>query len=142
MDIAPEAVIAVTAFGNEAVDMRVPFQIPAKGVEDHDKAGSEVHGFILFIEHLRDNLVHSMKEAVKQCPVMKEKLPKVFVNGKNTMTVGDIDQFKGHGCSAPHSVKISTSRAETAVAAEGNKFELSAMGAAIHGATKGWIAAA
>ena len=29
-DITPKAVIAVAAFGNEAVDMRVPFEVSAK----------------------------------------------------------------------------------------------------------------
>lgn len=45
--ITPETVIAVTAFGNETMDVRVPLEVPAEGMEDHDKAGSEVHGFIL-----------------------------------------------------------------------------------------------
>ena len=45
--ITPETVIAVTAFGNETVDVRVPLEVPAEGMEDHNKAGSEVHGFIL-----------------------------------------------------------------------------------------------
>ena len=44
---APETVIAVTTFGNETVDVRVPFEVPAEGMEDHDKAWREVHGFIL-----------------------------------------------------------------------------------------------
>lgn len=47
MDITPEAVVTIAALGNEAVDMGVPFQIPAEGVEGHDKARGEVHGFIL-----------------------------------------------------------------------------------------------
>ena len=121
--------------------MRIPFQIPAKGMENHDKTGSEIHGHVLFEEHLGDHFVHSMKKTVKQCPVIKEKLPKVFVNSKNTMTVGDIDEFKGHGCSALHGVEISAGRAEAAVAAEGNKFEFSAVGTAIHGPAKGWVTA-
>lgn len=50
IDIAPDTIIAVTAFRNEAVDMGGPFQIPAKGVEDHDETGSKVHGFILLKE--------------------------------------------------------------------------------------------
>ena len=49
--IAPETMITVAAFRNQAVDMGVPFQIPAKGVENHDKTGREVHGFILFEKH-------------------------------------------------------------------------------------------
>ncbi len=63
-----------------------------------------------------------MKETVKQCSVIKEKLSQVFVNGKNTMTMSDIDQLKGHGCSALHGVEIPTGRAEAAVAAERDKF--------------------
>ena len=63
-----------------------------------------------------------MKETVKQCSVIKEKLSQIFVNGKNTMAVGDIDQFKGHGGSALHGVEIPAGRAEAAVAAERNKF--------------------
>lgn len=31
-DITPKAVIAVAAFGNETVDMRVPFEVSAKGM--------------------------------------------------------------------------------------------------------------
>ena len=50
------------------------------------------------------------------------KTPELFINGKNTMTVGDIDQLKGHGRSALHGVEIPTGRAEAAVAAERNKF--------------------
>ena len=38
------------------------------------------------------------------------------------MAVGNTDQFKEHGSGALHGVEISTERAETAVAAEGNEF--------------------
>jgi len=51
VDIAPEAVVTVATFGNEAMDVWIPFQIPAKGMEDHDKTWSEVHGLVLFEEH-------------------------------------------------------------------------------------------
>ena len=43
IDIAPETIVTVPAFGNETVDMWVPLQIPAKGMEYHDKTGSEIH---------------------------------------------------------------------------------------------------
>lgn len=46
MDAAPESVVTVAAFGNETMDVGIPFEIPAKGVEDHDKTGSEIHGFV------------------------------------------------------------------------------------------------
>ncbi len=47
----PESIIAVAAFGKETVDMRVPLEITAKRMEDHDKTGSEVFGFVHLIEH-------------------------------------------------------------------------------------------
>ncbi|GFI58731.1 hypothetical protein IMSAG025_02195 [Muribaculaceae bacterium] len=55
------------------------------------------------------------------------------------MTVGDIEQLKGHGSSTLHCVGISAGRAEAAMAAERNKFELSTEGTAIHSPTKGRV---
>lgn len=42
------AVIAVATFKNQAVNVRIPFEIPAKSMKNHDVAGSEVFGFIHF----------------------------------------------------------------------------------------------
>ena len=142
MDITPEAVVTVAALGNEAVDMRVPFQVPAEGVEDHDKAGSEVHGFIELQEHTGNDAGDGMEETIEERAVIEEEISKLRIDSKDTVAVDNVEQLKGHRGSAAHSVEVSTSRAETAVAAERDKFELSAMGASIHGATKGWIAAA
>ena len=139
IDIAPETIIAVTAFRNKAVYVRIPFQISAKGVEYHDETGSKVHGLILFKKHTGDNAVYGMEETVKERTVIEEKLPELFINGKNTMTVGDIEQLKGHGSSTLHCVEISAGRAESAMAAKRNKFELSTEGTAIHSPTKGRV---
>ena len=46
-DVTPKAAVAVAAFRNKAVNVWVPFQIPAKGVEYHDETGSKVHGLVL-----------------------------------------------------------------------------------------------
>ena len=139
IDIAPETIIAVTAFRNKAVYVRIPFQISAKGVEYHDETGSKVHGLILFKKHTGDNAVYGMEETAKEGTVIEEKPPELFINGKNTMTVGDIEQLKGHGSSTLHCVGISAGRAEAAMAAKRNKFELSTEGTAIHSPTKGRV---
>lgn len=57
------------------------------------------------------------------------------------MAMGNVDQLKGHRGSALHGIKVSTGRTETAVAAERNKFQLAAVGTAIHDPAKGRIAA-
>ena len=40
--IAPEAVITVSPFRDEAMNVRVPLKISAKGVKDHDETGSKI----------------------------------------------------------------------------------------------------
>ena len=64
--IAPEAVITVAAFRNKAVNVGIPFEIPAKGMEDHDKAGGKVQGFILLEKQAGNNAVYRMEKTVKE----------------------------------------------------------------------------
>ena len=49
--MTPETVIAVTAFGKKAVDVRIPFEIPAKSMEDHDIAGRIIFGMVQIEKH-------------------------------------------------------------------------------------------
>ena len=135
-DITPKAVIGVAALGNETVDMRVPFQVAAKSMEDHDEAGSEVQGFILLEEHAGDDAGNGMEETVEQRAVIKKKVPEIFINGKDTVSIRNIKQFKSHRCSAAHGIKITTGRAEAAAAAERNIFNLATARTAVHGAAK------
>lgn len=44
--IAPERVIGKAALGNKAMDVRVPLERAAEGMEDTDEAGDKVFGFI------------------------------------------------------------------------------------------------
>ena len=108
-------------------------------MENHDKTGSKVHGFILLKKHVGNDIVYGMEEAVEEGAVLKEEIPELFVNGKDTVAVRYIDKLKGHGGNVLHGVGISTGRAKMAVAAEGNEFRLSAMRAAEHCLAKGGI---
>lgn len=121
IDISPEPVIAVAALRNKAVNMGIPFQVPAKGVKNHNKPRCEIHGFILFKKHTGNNAVNSVKKAVKERAVKQEKIPELFIDGEDTVAVMNIYQFKGHRGSALHGVEIPAGRAETAMAAEGDK---------------------
>ena len=96
INITPEAIITVTTFRNEAMDVGVPFQISAKGMKNHDKTRSKIQGLILIEKHAGNNTVDSVEEAVEQCPVIKEELSEVHINGKDTMAVGNVYQFEGH----------------------------------------------
>ena len=44
--IAPEGAIGEAALGNKAMDVRVPLEGAAEGMEDTDEAGDKVFGFI------------------------------------------------------------------------------------------------
>lgn len=120
--------------------MGIPFQVPAEGMQDHDKPRSEMHGLVLLGKHAGNNTAYGMEKAVKQGAVIQEKLPEALVNGKDAVPVGDINQLKGHRGSALHGVLIAAGRAETAVAAEGDKFEFTTGRAAIHSTTKSRVA--
>ena len=82
-----------------------------------------------------------MKETVKERAILQEKITEGRINGKNAMTVSDINELKGHRGSAIHGIFITAGRAETAVTAEGNEFQVTAMGTGIHGTAKGRFAA-
>ena len=140
-DMTPGAVITVTAFGEEAVDMGIPFEVPAKSVEDHDISGSEIFGLIELEKHTGDNTGDRMEETVQERAVLEEKGTEIFINGKDAMAMADIDELKKHRGRAFHSVFITAGRAETAAATERDEFQLAAVGTAVHGTAKGRIAA-
>ena len=84
------------------------------------------------MKNIRETTLVTVKEAVEQSTVFKKKVTKIFINSKNTVAVLDINKFKRHGSSAFHGILVSAGRAETAVTAERNEFEFSAVRTAIH----------
>ena len=44
--MTPRAVVSAAAFGNETVNVGIPFEITAKGMKNHNKTRSKIHGFI------------------------------------------------------------------------------------------------
>ena len=57
------------------------------------------------------------------------------------MAVGTADEFKGHPGGAVNAILVTAGRAKTALTAEGNKFQFTAMRAGIHSPTEGRITA-
>lgn len=110
-------------------------------MKNHNKTGSEVHGFILFKKHAGENAGNRMKETVKERAVIKKESPEIFVNGENAVSVGNTDQLKSHRGSAFHSIEITAGGAETAVAAKRNEFKFAIMRTAEQDTAKGGITA-
>lgn len=58
----------------------------------------------MFKKHAGNDTVNGVEETVKEGAVVKEKNPELFINGKDTVSVCNVDELKGHRSSAPHSV--------------------------------------
>lgn len=132
----PETVIRKAAFGKKAVNMRIPFQGSAEGVQDADKAWDEVSALIHLVEKPEDDTADSLEEAVEQGTVIQEERTQVFINGEDDMPVSTAEEFKGHFSGAFNAVLIATGRAEFGMAAKGDEFKFATVSTAKHGATE------
>ena len=140
MEIAPEAVITQAAFRDKTMDMRIPLEIPAERMENHDETRSVMFGFTEVEKHTGNDTVDCVKKAIEQRTILEEKISEILINSENTMSMFDGDEFKRHTGSAFHGVFIATGRTETAVAAERDKFKISTVSAGVHGTAKGRVA--
>ncbi len=139
--LTPEAVIGKAAFRDQAVDMGIPLQGTAKGMQDTDEPGDEISGFVNLVKHTEHNGTDSVEQTIQTGAVFQEIRSEFFRDRKNTMAVITVDQFSCHGgCPFP-GVQVAARWAETGMAAKRDKMEMAAMRAAIHGAAKGGVTA-
>lgn len=61
-------------------------------------------------------------------------MTKFFRDGKNTVPVGVMNQFKGHGDGAVDGIHVTIGRTKTAMVAKRNKLKIPTFGTSIHGA--------
>lgn len=52
-------------FGNEDMDVRIPLKAAAEGVEDTDKTGSKMFGFVNLAEHTKNDITNRIKKTVE-----------------------------------------------------------------------------
>ena len=129
---SPETVIRETDFGKKTGDMGIPLEGSAEGMEDADETGHKVSAFVHFMEEPENDTADSLKKAVKERTVMQKERAQVFINGKNEVPVGTINEFKGHFGRAFHTVFITTGGTKLRMAAERDKFEFATVRTAIH----------
>lgn len=135
----PKAIVRKAALRKEAVDMGVPFKRTAKSMEDTDKARDKVFGLIDLMEHAHDDTADSLEKTAQERAVLKEKVPELFVNGKNKMAMGTADELERDLRCAFDRVFITAGGTKLGMAAERNKFKLTTMRAFVHGSTIGRI---
>ena len=105
-------------------------------MKNHNVTRSKILGFVHFKDHAGNNAGNRMIKSRKQRSDLKEKITEIFINGEDTVSVLDVNQFKRHGGRAIHRILVTASRTETAVAAKRNELKFSAVWTAIHSATK------
>ena len=93
-DRTPEAIFIETAFGKNAMNVRIPFQVAAKGMKDTDKSRNKVSFMIKIIEKTGDSLIDSLKKTVQKRTVSKKKWAKFFRYGEYTVPVCGANQFE------------------------------------------------
>lgn len=62
---SPRSKVASTPFRNKGVYMRIPFEIPAKGMKNADEARGKMFRLIHLKKHTKNNIADRMKEAVQ-----------------------------------------------------------------------------
>ena len=123
----PGSKVASAAFRNESMDVRIPFQIPSKGMEDADKARSKEFRLIKFEEHAQDDVPDRMKEAVKEGVVLKKKAAEFLGDGKDTVSVVAGKELTGHTKGAFLVIHVPAGRTEPAFTGKGNEFKVTTM---------------
>lgn len=84
----PSPGAANAAFGNETVDMWIPFEVTAKGMQDTDKAGSKTFRFVGGLEHSEDNTAYGRKKTIQKLPVLQKERTELFGDGEDAVPVG------------------------------------------------------
>lgn len=87
----PEAIVGETVFGDETMNMGIPFQRAPESMEDTDETGNKVFWFVHFMEHTENDASGCVKKAVEKGTVLKKKVTEPFINGKNAVTMGTLD---------------------------------------------------
>lgn len=116
--------------------MWVPFKRTAEGMEDAEKTRDKIFRFIQGKEKVFDDIGDCIKKAVKEIAVIKEELAEGLVDCENEMPVSTVDEFEGHGGRPVIGIFSAAGRAEPGMAAERDKFEITTVGTAVHGAAK------
>lgn len=124
---SPGGKVASAPFRNQGMDVRIPFQIPAKGMEDADKARSKEFGLVKFKEHAQDDIPDRMEQAVKERVVLKEKDTEFRRDCKGTVSVITRNKFTGHTKSTFLIIHVPTGRTEPAFTGKGDKFKVPTM---------------
>ena len=94
-------------------------------MKNKDKTWSKFFCFVVFMKHAKNNTLNCFKKKTKKFTVFKEEVSEFRINGKDAMTMLDIDYLKRHRSSAVNGIFCSTCRTKSTVATKWNEFKSS-----------------
>nr|WP_243117247.1 hypothetical protein [Lacrimispora algidixylanolytica] len=65
-------------------------------MENTNKTGDKVFGFVYVVKHSEYNAAYSLKEIVQKITVIEKEMTEFLINGKDTVPVYAMNEFKGH----------------------------------------------
>lgn len=65
-------------------------------MENANKTGDKVFGFVYVVKHSEDNAAYSLKEIVQKRTVIEKEMTEFLINGKDTVPVYAMNEYKGH----------------------------------------------
>ena len=97
IDVFPDTVTVKSTFGNNHMDMRVPFEITSKSMQAANHAGSEFFGMVHLIKPGGNGLSSRFEKYVKKTAIPAEIYAKLLSDSKNDMAVSAVDKLGRNG---------------------------------------------
>ncbi len=109
------------------MDMRIPLEVTAEGMERTDDSRSK--GFLVIegVHPVGDHLSRSLEQKIKKSAVFSKELTKLLGNRKDNVSVAAVDQLCGDGIGTISLISGATGIAETRFTAEGDIVEVIAV---------------
>lgn len=70
---SPGRDVTCASFRDKGMNVRVPFQVPSKGMKDTDKSGCKIFGFIDFGKHAQNDIADRRKKKTEESAVLEKK---------------------------------------------------------------------
>lgn len=97
--VLPWGKIAAGTFGNNHMDMRIPLEVTAKGMERADDSRSKRFLMIERVHPIGNNLSRGLEENIKKLSITTKKFTEFLRDRKDNVPVAAVNQLCGNGIS-------------------------------------------
>lgn len=128
--------VAGSTFGDQHMDMWVPFQIADEGMQGDNHAWLEALLMVLVVEPVREYLGSGLEKDMEEGAVLMEVGTQFFGDGEDDMAVPAVDELEGDGIGTVSLIGSATGIAESEMAAERDELVCAAVRVYVKGAAE------